>query len=92
MQADNCVPEQVLQHCVVFVLAHTIIGMQVDLTFSETVHLEKVMEEAHDGVGSLSSITGLIYQVIDLTGQCLTADPKESTLSRLQKVYWAWLQ
>ena len=50
----------------VFVLAATVVGVQVEVDFTEAVLLEVVMEEGDDAVGTFAHIHSLVNEVIDL--------------------------
>lgn len=64
----------------------------MDITLSQAVHLEEVVQEAADCVGSLPGVRCLIYEVCYLPGESLTAHSKKSTLSWGQEVNGAWLE
>ena len=55
----------------VFVLTAAVVGMEQEMFFAEGVFLQEVMEQANDGVGSLACVSSLVYQVIDLTIDCV---------------------
>ena len=81
-----------MEHRIVFVLPHAIVSMQVDIHFSQTMLLEKVVEHADSGVGPLPRVAGFINEVVDLPRNGFTTYPKDSTLARSEEVYGAWLE
>ena len=54
--------------------------------------MKKVMKQAHYCVGTLSCVTYLINEVIDLAWYCFATHSKYCTLSGSQKIDGAWLQ
>ena len=60
-----------MEHGVVLVLPHAIVGMQMDVSLAEAVLLKVVVEQAYDGVGSLPSVTSLINEVVHRSWQRL---------------------
>ena len=50
----------------VFVLATTVVGVQVEIDFTEAVLLDVVMEEGYHTIGTFAYIHSLVNEVIDL--------------------------
>ena len=44
-----------MEHGIILVLPHAIVGMQMDVSLAEAVLLKVMVEQAYDGVGSLPS-------------------------------------
>ena len=71
-----------MEHGVVLVLPHAIVGTQMDISLAEAVLLKVVVEQAYDGVGSLPSVTSLVNEVVHLSWQRLATDTENSTFPR----------
>ena len=84
-------PQQVSYHSVVLVLTPTVVSVEVDILLAKPMYFEEVMEHADDGIGSLTSVNGLINEVIDLTWDSLTAHSIDGTLSWGKEVHGPWL-
>ena len=76
VETNHCAPHEVLEHSVIFILPHAVVGVKVDVTLSKTVHLEEMMQQTENGVGSLPCVSRLINQVCNLSKKSLTTDPK----------------
>ena len=64
----------------VFILSGTVVAVQDDISFPQTVCGEEVMQVANHCVASLWRRHPLGYQVVDLLLQCLTADSEDTAL------------
>ena len=49
-----------MEHGIVLILPHAIVGMQVYVLLAKAVLFEEVVEQADDGVGTLPSAAGLV--------------------------------
>ena len=70
VETNQYYSRQVLHHVMIFVLARTIVSMQMEIGLAKIVRLEKVVQHADDAVSSFSSVYRLINQVIDLLKSC----------------------
>ena len=52
---------------------YTVVSVEVDILLAKPMYFKEVMEHADDGIGSLTSVDGLVNKVIDLTWDSLTA-------------------
>ena len=77
---------------VVLILPHAVVGMQVCMCLSQAVHLEKVVQQADNGIGPLPCVTGFINEVVDLPGKGFKTYLKDAALSRGEDVYGARLE
>ena len=59
-------PCQILHHIAILVLASTIVCMQVQICFAQSVVSEKVVQHAYYRISTFASVHCLIYEVIDL--------------------------
>ena len=91
MKSSKHSPQQVPYHSVVFILTPTVVSMEVDILLAEPMYHEEVMEHADDGIRSLTTVNCLIDEVVDLSGNSLTAHSKDGTLPRGKKVHGPWL-
>ena len=71
-----------MEHGIILVLPHAIVGMRMDVSLAEAMLLKVVVEQANDGVGSLPSVTSLINEVVHLSWQRLATDTENPTFSR----------
>ena len=92
MESNHHPPYQIMEHGIVFVLPHAVVGMQVDVCLPQAMLLEEVVEETHDGVGPLPSVAGFINEVVDLPWDGFTTYPKDSALARGEEVDGAGLE
>ena len=76
---------------VIFILAHTVVCMELQLFFSKSMMLQEVMEHADDSIGALPRVKLLVDKVIHLPWHSLIADAKNGAFSWGLKVYRAWL-
>ena len=56
--------------------------MEMNSGLSKTMDCKKVMEHADNRVGTLSSVAGLVNQVVNLPGQSFAANSKDRALPR----------
>ena len=77
-----------MHHGVIFVLSNTVVRVQMNAFLSKTVCLEEMVQQRNNCVRSLAHI---VNQIVDLTRNSLTANPKYPTLAGCEKVDWAGL-
>ena len=82
VQSGHHPPDEVMEHRIVLILPHAVVGMKVDIHLSQTMLLEEVMEHADDRVGPLPCVAGFIYEVVYLPWKGFATYPKDSTLAR----------
>ena len=92
MEPNHHPPDEVVEHCIIFILAHIVVGMLVDVHLSQSMLSKEVVEHADDGIGPFPSVTGFINDVVDLPCDGFTTYPKDCTLVRSEEVYGAWLE
>ena len=92
VQAREHTPQQVSHHSTVLVLTPTVVRMEVNFLLAEPMYFKEVVEHADDAVSTLARVKSLIDEVVDLTGQSLTAHSKNSTLSRSEEVHGTRLE
>ena len=56
--------------------------MEMNGGLSKTMDRKKVMEHANNRVGTLSSVVGLVNQVVNLPGQSFAANSEDCALPR----------
>ena len=71
-----------MEHGIILVLPHAIVGMRIDVSLAEAMLLKVVVEQANDGVGSLPSVTSLVNEVVHLSWQHLATDTENPTFPR----------
>ena len=91
MEPSEHAPQQVSYHGVVLVLTPTVVSVEVDILLAKPMYFKEVMEHADDGIGSLTSLNGLVNKVIDLTWDSLTAYSIDGALSWGKEVHGPWL-
>ena len=72
-----------MEHGIVLVLPHAIVGMHMDISHAEAVLLKVVVEQAYGGVGSLPSVTSLVNEILHLSYQRLATDTENPTFSEV---------
>ena len=92
MAIGECSPNKVVYHAVVLVLSCTVISMQVHHFFTQSMHLEEVVETTDDIVGSFTTLSTLISEEIHLPRYSFAVDAKDSTLPWSKEVYRARLK
>ena len=92
MAIGECPPNKGVYHAVIFVLFCTVISMQVHHFFTQSMHLEEVVETTDDFVGSFATLSSLLSEEIHLPRYRFTVDAKDSTLPRSKEVYRARLK
>ena len=60
VESDQHPPGEILQDRIIFILADAIVGMQVNMRFTQTMLLKKVVQHTHYCVRSLPCIAFLI--------------------------------
>ena len=65
IKANQHSPHQILHHIAIFVLTRTVVGVEVKVSFPQTVCAEEVLEQAN-GVRSLPCIDCFVNEIIDL--------------------------
>ena len=85
-------PHKVLDHAVVLILASTVVSMEVCNLLSQSMVLQEVVNSADNGIGSLTTVSSLISQEVDLPRNGFTVHSKHCALSRCEKVDWTWLK
>ena len=78
--AGHNTPEEILHHGRVLVLPTTVVDVQVYYLLTQPMVYKEVVEHADDGIGALPHIDSFINEVIDLSGNGLTAHSKNRTL------------
>ena len=86
VQPSQDMPQQVSRHDVVLILTPTVVRMEVDIM---PMHFK---EHAHNGIRPLTHIYIFVDDIVDLTGNCLTAHTEDGTLSRSEEVHGSGLQ
>ena len=66
IQARQDTPCKVLHNVSILVLAWTIVCMQVEVDFSQTVCGKEMVDHADDTIGPLSCIHSFVNEVVDL--------------------------
>ena len=72
VEPNEHAPQQVSYHGVL-VLTPTVVSVEVDILLAKPMYFKEVMEYADDGIGTLTSVNGLVNKVFDLTWDSLTA-------------------
>ena len=85
-------PHKVLHHGVILILTSAVVSMQGDRGLSQSMVVKEVVEHADNCIGTLPYVRSLIDDEVHLSGDCLTADPKQGSLPRSQEVDWARLE
>ena len=85
-------PRQILHHTVVFILSGAIISVEKDVLLSKAVIVEEEVQPTDHSIGTLTAITCLVCQEVDLPGECLAVDTKHGTLPGCQEVDRSRLQ
>ena len=85
-------PHKVLHHGVILILTSAVVSMQGDRGLSQSMVVKEVIEHADNCIGTLPYVRSLVDDEVHLSGDCLTADPKQGSLPRSQEVDWARLE
>ena len=92
MEPNHHLPDEVVEHCIIFILAHIVVGVLEDVHLSQSMLPKEMVEHADDSIGPLPCVTGFINEVVDLPWNGFTIYPKDCTLARSEQVYGAWLE
>lgn len=85
-------PRKVEKNPSVFVLAGTIVTVQLDRLLPKAIVFKKEVQVADDSVAPLTRTDGLIDQKVYLLRQALTVNSKYSALAGCQEVEGSWLR
>lgn len=77
-----------LNNCIIFILANTIVRMEMDVGGSECMVLQIVMDHTDNRVPPLTRINGFINQVVHLEGNGLTTHTENPTFAGSQEIQW----
>jgi len=84
----NIIMPQVLHQNIVLILSNTIVSMQLQVFFFDTRSFKKMVDGC---ICTLSRVTILIYQIIQLKWQGFTRNSKNTTFSSWLKLGWTRL-
>ena len=73
-------PEDILDHDCILILPTTVVSVQVYRLLAQPMVYKEVVKHADDGIGALPHVDSFINQVIDLSGNGLTAYSKNCIL------------